>query len=146
MLSLVLGGLDTAGRFFLKNPIWIALALLCSAFVLVVVSKNSEISGLNKQIFDPRTGYAVRLSDSERARTTADANVATLNLALKEQSDSITALKQQGDASSAKFDSLLAGQAVANATIAQKVAAIDKAKPGADKCKAAFDLVRGSVQ
>jgi hypothetical protein len=146
ILGVVLGGITGGWSWLLRNPVLIAIALLCGAFVVVVISKNHEIEGLNKQLFDPKTGYAVRLNQANEGLGVERANVATLNFALKTQGDSILALKAQGDASLAKFDSIIAGQTAANASFKSRIAAIDAAKPGSDKCKAAFDLVRGSVQ
>jgi hypothetical protein len=130
------------GGWLLRNPWVIAIAMLSTAFVLVVVSKNSEIKTLERE----SNGKDARINSMTAALTTSRNNVATLNKTLQDQSTSILALKTQGDASIEKFDTLIAGQASINANTSRKIASLDMAKPGADKCKSAFDLVRSTVQ
>lgn len=141
-LTTIGGGLAKAGIWFLRNPAIIFAAAFCVAFVLVVVSKNAEIATLEKTSNEKDTRITSLTSDLAVSR----ANYATLNASLTTQNASILALKNQGDAASVKFDQIISGMTAGNATIAKKIAAIDAAKPGADKCASAFALVRSSVQ
>lgn len=135
------GGLAKAGAWLLKNPAIIFAAAFSVAFILVVVSKNAEISTLEKA--SDKKDDVIKSMTSDLA--VSRANAATLTASLQTQNASIIALKNQGDAASVKFDQIIAGMTTANATTAKKLDMLDKAKPGADKCASAFDLVRSSL-
>lgn len=145
-LSIVGGVFAGVGKWFVKNPTVLAIGLLTAAFALVIVSKNSEIKTLRTSINDPKYGYQARITTLTSGLAIARGNVATLNSTLITQSSSILALKAQGDRQDNAFDQLIKGMDKANASTAKRIAAIDAARPGADKCQSAFDLVRSSVQ
>ncbi len=130
------------GGWLLKNPALIACALLLAAFAMLVISKNAEIRTLRSVGHEKDARIETLVGSLGQAR----ANVATLNASLITQSASIAALEQQGVAAGAKFDQLMTGMATANATTARKLDAIDKAKPGPDICKSAFELMKGAAR
>lgn len=142
MFTVVGAALAKAGTWLFKNPAIFMTGIICVMFVMVVISKNSEIGTLNKASKEKDVRIETLITSLGQAR----ANVATLNGTLTTQSDSIAALKTQGDAAGTKFDQLIASMASANATTARKLAMLDKAKPGPDKCASAFQLIRESVK
>lgn len=139
-------GLLKGASWLLKNPAILFAAAFSVAFVLVVTSKNAEIATLRGSINDPKTGWVARNAALTKDNQTLRINNATMGQTLVTQSASLDALKNKADAADAKFDLLIAGQTAGNATITKKIATLDKAKPGADKCSSAFDLVRSTVK
>lgn len=142
MWSLVLGGLGKAGSWLLRNPAVIMVVLLSAAFVMIVVSKNSEIFVLNKQSKEKDGRIAELIASLQQARS----NVTRLSASLEAQNASIVQLKNQGDAATIKFDTIINGMAASNVITAKKLDALKVAKPGSDKCASALALVKGQVQ
>ncbi len=136
------GGLAKAGLWLFKNPAILFAAAFSIAFLLTVSSKNAEIATLEKIGHEKDTRITAMTSDLAVSR----ANAATLTASIATQSASIAELKNQGDAASVKFDQIINGMSASNASTAKKLAILDKATPGADKCSSAFALVRSSVQ
>ena len=130
------------GTWLLKNPAILFAVIFCGAFIFVVHSKNEEISTLAKA----GNKKDAIITNMTGALAVSRANVATLSNSLQTQNESLDALKNQGVTATAKFDQLITAMNADNATTAKKIAAIDAAKPGADKCASAFELVRSSVK
>lgn len=145
-LSIIGGGLATVGKWLLRNPTLIAIGLLSAAFILVVIAKDAQISTLDKSINDPKTGWIARNNALVKDNQTLKINNATMSGSLATQSASIELLASQGKLAEAKFNAIINGQALADASTKKRIAALDAAKPGTDKCQSAFDLVRSSVQ
>lgn len=140
--STVIGGLGKALKWLLANPAVFLALVFCIAFILIVISKDHEISTLQKEIVALDKQHAITVA----ALTQSQTNVATLSGSLDQQNNSILALHAQGDAASGRFDQIMAVMASSNATTTKKLVALDNAKPGADKCAGAFALVRSNVQ
>lgn len=125
-----------------KNPTIFVTLFSLAAFVMIVVSKNSEISVLTAQSKEKDN----RILALNAGLTQARSNVATLNETLKRQNLSIVALQKQGESSVQKFDSLMSLLADSRASTARKLDAIDKAQPGADKCASALSVLKGAAK
>ena len=145
-LSILGGGIVNVGKNVLGNPALLALILLAAAFAGVTISKNAEISTLQKDINDPKTGWIARYTAEQRNNDTLRNNATTLTNTLATQSASINAIASQGKATDARFEQILASQATTRAVVAQQIAALDVAKPGVDKCASASALVRSVTQ
>ncbi len=141
-LGKIIAGLGNAIVWLFKNPAILFAVAFSIAFLVTVWSKNDQIAAITKV----SNAKDVSITALKLALKQSRENAKALGISLDEQSASILALKTQGDSQDKKFDQLIAGQAAGNASIAKKIATIDSAKPGADKCQSAFDLVRSSVQ
>lgn len=145
-LTIIGGGLAKAGLWLVKNPAIFMTAIVSIMFAMVVISKNSEIRTLDKSINDPQTGWVARNTALTKDNQTLKLNNANMQGSLATQSASIALLAEQGKTSGAKFDALIAGQSLANASTARKLSDLDKAVPTRDKCSSAQALIKGMVK
>lgn len=119
-----------------------ALSLvLGGALIFTVISKNAEISALDKSINDPVTGYAAKLSAATANLATCRGNAITLKAAIDEQHAKLAAAKlatdRRLDALSRQLDSAKAAQASAE----RRAASILSAQPTGDICTSADALI-----
>lgn len=139
-------GISAVLGWMLKNPVIVLLFIFTAMFAMVVVSKNAEIRTLRTSIDDPKTGWRKRNEVFQASNATLRANNISLTTSVARQNEALAALQKQGVVADGKFDSLMAAMATSNATIGRKIAAIDAAKPGADKCESAFLLMKGAAK
>lgn len=138
--------IGAVGKWLLSNPVVLAIVAAGLVLAYIVISKNDKIAELTKEINDPKTGWVARYDASEKNNETLKANNAALTASLNAQSASIASLAVQGQQSSIKFDKLLAAQAATRSKLGQQLTILAAAKPGADKCQSATDLVRSMTQ
>ena len=121
-------------------------AVLAIALAYVLISKNAEISSLDKAINAPVTGWSARLSAATADLATARGNAAALGSQIDRQNEAIEALQSKADAAyaqgAAARSSALDKVAAANATVAK----LANAKAGADACASADQLILETVK
>ena len=146
IVSLVLGGvwgfIKRVMAWFAANPAAGLTLLMAAAFVMVVLSKNGQINELRKT----NTTGLERITTLRASLAQGRANEASMATSLHEQNDSINQLAVQGTASAARFDQLMSAMTTQNTEDKKELAALDAAKPTADKCGSALALIKGAVK
>lgn len=117
----------------------------CAVLAFMLVGAKLEAGHLRKAnseyhraIFDPVSGWQARLN-------TCQGSVKTLDAALTRQNGAVTALKTEGAQRSAEAAKALTAAQRATVAANRRVGAILAAKPGADMCASADDLILGSL-
>lgn len=144
--SMIGRGLSAALTWLSKNPAIMITLIVIVAFVMLLVSKNHEIAGLNDRISNPKTGYEFRIGALRDALTTERNNTASLKAGLDDANNALGQLQTKADNARTAYDKIIAGQAATNTRLDGKLTNIQNAKPGADKCASALALIKGSVQ
>lgn len=119
---------------------------LAAALAFVSISKNAEISALQKSIDKPVTGWAARLNACTIDLATVRGNAALLSGALSDQNRAVSDLEARAAAAHAKgaFDRSEAAKKVSAAQA--QVAALRNARAGADQCASADQLILENVR
>lgn len=131
---------------FFKNPAFMMSLFGVIAVALLVVAKNHEIHGLENQINNPKSGFVVRLANAHDALVTERNNTAVLTQSLQEQGDSIKLLGQKADTANNAWAAVQGQLSTLHSSIASRISTIDSAKPGADRCASALQLLKGAAQ
>lgn len=134
--------LKSIGAWIGGNPAFVMLAIVLAAFAMLIVSKNATIA----EVRSNSAAKDTRIATLTTAVTTLRNNNTILSKGLDTQNKGIEALKGRADAADATFQQALQRLDAMNAKVGTKVAAIDAAKPGADKCLSAFELMKGAAQ
>jgi hypothetical protein len=140
------GGLAKAGLWLVRNPAIMMTAVVTIAFIMVVVSKNSEINTLNKSINDPKVGWIARYNAVQADNGTLKLNNAALGGSVATQNAALATLIGKADTADAKFDAAMAQLRGSLGGFQTKMARLDAAQPGADKCSSALALIKGSAK
>lgn len=140
--SLIGRGLAAALAWLSKNPAVMITLCVVVAFVMLLVSKNHEIKSLNGSI-----AVAQKQHETDQAALTTERNnTASLKAGLDDANNALGLLQTKANNAQAAYDKIIAGQAAANTRLDGKLANIQNAKPGADKCASALALIKGAVQ
>lgn len=139
-------GLAKAGAWLVRNPAILMTAVVTIAFVMVVISKNSEIATLDKSINDPKVGWIARNNALAQDNQTLKLGNANLSGSVATQNAALQTLIGKADTADAKFDAAMAQLRGSLGGFQSKMQKLDDAKPGADKCASALALVKGSVK
>lgn len=138
MLAMILSAVTSR----LAGPVALAG---CAVLGVMLIGAKMEAGGLRKDnasleraIHDPVTGWDARL-------TACKGNVERLDGALKAQGAAVTALKAESAQRSAEAAKALTAARSATTAANRRVGAILAAKPGADMCASADDLILGSL-
>lgn len=134
------------GSWLIRNPAIFMTAIVTIAFVMVVVSKNSEIATLDKSINDPKVGWIARNNALAQDNQTLKLGNANLTGSVATQNAALQTLIGKADTADAKFDAAMAALRGDIGGYQSKMQKLDAAKPGADKCASAQALVKGTVK
>lgn len=121
-------------------------AVLAIGLALILISKNATIAGLDRQINDPHTGYAVRLQLAQADLVQCRANRLTLEESTRLQNEAIDAASREGAARLADLNHV-ASVARQQATAAQAHAAEILSRRGTgNDCADADALILGEAR